>query len=184
MSRDVTRQNHESSMPYRHGCILHCLRVVIITCEACQDTHAAPIRLTSSDTTDAPGRSSLILNIYIYIYMCIYIHICIHTSVCVYTYIYIYIYISLSLSIYICIHMYIYIYIYTCIYVVGAVVVRLLRSRKLLGNEHVRWPLNCGSWPWSMVPVSVNKQFLLREPWPCDPAAEAAIQPQIWCFQS
>ena len=29
-----------------------------------------------------------------------------------------------------------------------------------------------------------EQQLLLREPWPCDPAAEAAIQPQIGCFQS
>ena len=36
----------------------------------------------------------------------------------------------------------------------------------------------------SLIPVSVNKTLLLREPWPCDPAAETAIQPQIWCFQS
>ena len=40
-----------------------------------------------------------------------------------------------------------------------------------------------------MMPVSVNKSFLLREPSPCDPAAEITIQPLIWhsqssCFQS
>ena len=31
--------------------------------------------------------------------------------------------------------------------------------------------------------VSV-KTHLLREPWPCNPAAETAIRPQIWFFQS
>ena len=29
-----------------------------------------------------------------------------------------------------------------------------------------------------------EKTFLLREPWPCNPAAETAIQPQIRCFHS
>ena len=32
--------------------------------------------------------------------------------------------------------------------------------------------------------VCEQKTLLFREPWPRDPAAEAAIQPQIWCFQS
>ena len=36
----------------------------------------------------------------------------------------------------------------------------------------------------AIIPVSVTQTLLLREPWPCDPAAEAAIKPQIWCFQS
>ena len=34
------------------------------------------------------------------------------------------------------------------------------------------------------IPVFFKNTFLLREPWPCDPAAETAIQPQTWCFQS
>ena len=33
-------------------------------------------------------------------------------------------------------------------------------------------------------PVSVKNTILLREPWPRDQAAETAIQPQIWWFQS
>ena len=27
-----------------------------------------------------------------------------------------------------------------------------------------------------------EKTLLLLEPWPCNPAAETATQPQIWCF--
>ena len=34
------------------------------------------------------------------------------------------------------------------------------------------------------MPVSVNKTLLLREPLPCNPAAETAIQPLIWCSES
>ena len=34
------------------------------------------------------------------------------------------------------------------------------------------------------IPASVRKTPLLREPRPCHPAAETAIQPQIRCFQS
>ena len=30
-----------------------------------------------------------------------------------------------------------------------------------------------------VLPVSVNKPFLLREPWPCNPEAETALQPLI-----
>ena len=34
------------------------------------------------------------------------------------------------------------------------------------------------------LPVSVNKTILSLGPWPCDPAAEAAIHPLILCFSS
>ena len=30
----------------------------------------------------------------------------------------------------------------------------------------------------------VPRTFLLREPWPCNPAAETALQPQSWCSES
>ena len=32
------------------------------------------------------------------------------------------------------------------------------------------------------IPVSVKQTLLLQEPFPCNPAAEAALQPLIWCF--
>ena len=35
-----------------------------------------------------------------------------------------------------------------------------------------------------VIPVSVKITLILREPWPCDPAAETAIQPLIWCSES
>ena len=35
---------------------------------------------------------------------------------------------------------------------------------------------------YEVVPVSVKRTFLLCEPWPCNPAAETALQPLIWCF--
>ena len=35
-----------------------------------------------------------------------------------------------------------------------------------------------------ILPVSVKKTFLLRKPLPCSPAAEIAIQPLIWSFES
>ena len=38
---------------------------------------------------------------------------------------------------------------------------------------------------WNVViPVSVNKTRLLREPLPCNPAAETALQHLIWCSES
>ena len=36
----------------------------------------------------------------------------------------------------------------------------------------------------ALSPVSVKRNVLLREPWPCNPAAETAIRPLIWCFES
>ena len=34
------------------------------------------------------------------------------------------------------------------------------------------------------IPVSVKQQFLLRKPWSCNPAAESALHPLIWCSES
>ena len=36
----------------------------------------------------------------------------------------------------------------------------------------------------AVVPVSVNKTFLLWEPSPYNPAAKTALQPRIWCSES
>ena len=33
-------------------------------------------------------------------------------------------------------------------------------------------------------PASLKKLFLLREPWPYNPAAETALQPLIWCCRN
>ena len=38
------------------------------------------------------------------------------------------------------------------------------------------------SWA-ATLPVSVEKTFLSREPLPCNPAAETALQPLIWCSE-
>ena len=54
---------------------------------------------------------------------------------------------------------------------------------------------NVGCWnarktcTWSIpvvsdIPVSVKNTLLLREPLPCSPAAETALQPLIWCSES
>ena len=120
-----------------------------------------------------------ILNIYIYIY----IHICVSLSLSL----------SLSLSIY----LYIYIYIYTHIEVESLKHAHyILISNPSSSTSGFRGGRNTvGTYIWiysgreagtSIVrkrPVS-EKTLLLLEPWPCDPAAETAIEPQIWCFQS
>ena len=36
----------------------------------------------------------------------------------------------------------------------------------------------------ALITVSAKSKLLLRQPLPCNPAAETALQPLIWCFES
>ena len=56
------------------------------------------------------------------------------------------------------------------------------RSGVIFSKGWVRKDENLITWIGCTAGVC-EKKFLLREPRPCDPAAEAAIQPRLWCFQ-
>ena len=98
--------------------------------------------------------NNLRICICICIYICIYV--CVYTYVCVCIYIYIYIYTHMYTYDFICISisLSLYIYIYICVHLYIHTI------------------------------TYVCKTLLVREPWPCGPAAESAIQLQIRCFQS
>ena len=40
------------------------------------------------------------------------------------------------------------------------------------------------SWAWAWVPMSVKRTLLSGKPSPCNPAAETALQPLMWCSES
>ena len=117
----------------------------------------------------------------------------------IYIYILIYIYIYIYIYIFICIHMrmYIYMILYKCLAPSSKKRLQAVTMSIIALDKGVREKHSCAKGQQITKNIFAQKHscaitfadksnsgFLFCQPLPCDPAAEIALQPLIWCSES